>query len=158
MATNYPTTRPVTASPATGHPLHVILAAFPIAYFIGAFITDIIYANTAQMMWANFSIWMITGGLIMGFIAAAVGLLDLFVVRRRDRTERQAWSRSGLHSVGNALVLILSLFNAFVHSRDAYTSVVPDGLILSGIVSVLVLVTAWLGTALAYTPAVEVVK
>lgn len=136
-----------------GRPLHIILSAFPIAYFVGAFVTDIIYANTAEMMWANFSIWLITAGLIMGFVAAAAGLID-FVGSRRLRAERPAWP----HSVGNALVMILSLFNAFVHSRDAWTSVVPTGLILSGIVSLLVLVTAWLGAAIVHPRIVEVAK
>ena len=158
MTTDYTTARPIIARPAAGHPLHVILAAFPIAYFVGAFVTDIVYMNTAEMMWANFSVWLITGGLIMGFIAAAAGLIDIFVIRCRERTKHQAWSRSGLHSVGNALVLVLSLFNVLVHSRDAYTSVVPAGLILSGIVSVLVLVTAWLGTSLVTVPVAAVAK
>ena len=148
MATEYPRTETM-----RGRPLHIILSAFPIAYFTGAFVTDIIYANTAEMMWANFSVWLITGGLIMGFIAAAAGLID-FVASRRLRAERPAWP----HSAGNALVLILSLFNVLVHSRDAYTSVVPTGLVLSGIVTFLVLVTAWLGTALVYPRTVEVAK
>jgi len=158
MATVYPANPPAARAPAARHPLHIVLAAFPIAYFIGAFVTDIVYANTAEMMWANFSVWMITAGLIMGFIAAAVGLIDVFLVRRGGSARRDRWAGSGWHSVGNALVLILSLFNVLVHSRDAYTSVVPTGLILSGIVSVLVLVTAWLGTAIVEAPAVEEVQ
>ncbi len=53
------------------------------------------------------------------------------------------------------LALLLSLINAFVHSRDAYTSVVPTGLILSGIVALLVLISSWLGSSLAYRPRSE---
>ncbi|MGY4397361.1 putative membrane protein [Sphingomonas sp. UYAg733] len=141
---NPPPNPPVTAS-VGGNPIHSLLAAFPLAFFTGAFVTDIIYANTAEMMWANFSIWLITGGLIMGVFAGIAGLID-FIASKRIRRARPAWP----HSVGNALVLILSLFNAFVHSRDGWTSVVPTGIILSGIVTVLVIVTSWLGALLVY--------
>ena len=132
------------------HPIHVILAAYPIACFTGAFLTDIVYANTYEMMWANFSIWLITVGVAMGLLAAIAGIAD-YLVHRNDRPRRSA----SPHTIGNALALLLALVNAFVHSRDAYTSVVPTGLILSGIVALLILVSSWLGTALTYRPRPE---
>jgi uncharacterized membrane protein len=134
-----PSSRPIVSAV---HPLHVLLAAYPIAFFSGAFVTDIIYLNTAVMMWANFSVWLITGGLVMGVAAAVVGMAEALLSKNKS-TLRPGW----IHSAGNALVLALSLWNAFVHSRDAWTSVVPTGIILSGIVTVLVIVVNWLGTA-----------
>jgi uncharacterized membrane protein len=137
---------PATVSPA--HPIHMILAAYPIACFTGAFLTDIVYAETYDMMWADFSVWLITVGLVMGVLAALAGIAD-YLVHRRERTRRSA----SPHTLGNVLVLALSLVNAFVHSRDAYTSVMPTGLILSGIVALLVLISSWLGsTSSATTP------
>ncbi len=138
MATDHP-------SAIVGHPIHNLLSAFPIAFFTGAFVTDIVYANTAQMMWANFSIWLITGGLIMGGLAAIAGTVD-FAARKHAAARRRGWP----HTIGTALVMVLSLINAFVHSRDAWTSVVPAGIILSGIVAILVLVTSWMGASLVY--------
>jgi uncharacterized membrane protein len=137
-----PDTRPYPAPVSRAHPIHVILAAYPIACFTGAFLTDIVYAQTYDMMWADFSVWLITVGLVMGVVAAAVGIVD-HLVRRGDRPRRSI----APHMIGNALVMLLSLVNVLVHSRDAYTSVVPTGLILSGIVALLVLVSSWLGTA-----------
>jgi uncharacterized membrane protein len=52
--------------------------------------------------------------------------------------------------LGNVAVLVLSLVNAFVHSRDGYTAVVPQGLILSGLVVLLLIVTGWLGGLMVY--------
>jgi uncharacterized membrane protein len=49
---------------------------------------------------------------------------------------------------GYALAALLSLVNAFVHSRDGYTAVVPTGLMLSGLVVAVLLLTAWVGMAL----------
>jgi uncharacterized membrane protein len=141
MATAHPTAHVHTAT----YPLHVILAAYPIACFTGAFLTDLAYAQTYEMQWANFSVWLITAGLIMGGLAALAGIADYLVNRRRPE-RRVGWP----HTVGNLLVLLLSLWNVFVHSRDAYTSVVPTGIILSGIVAVLVLITSWIGTSITY--------
>jgi len=47
-----------------------------------------------------------------------------------------------------AIAVLLSLMNAFVHSRDGYTAVVPTGLMLSGLVIVVLLLTACVGRAL----------
>jgi uncharacterized membrane protein len=136
---------PIAHARSAAYPLHVILAAYPIACFTGAFLTDITYARTYQMQWANFSVWLITAGLVMGALAVLAGVADYLVNRRRGE-RRARWP----HIVGNLLVLFLSLWNVFVHSRDAYTSVVPTGIVLSGIVAVLVLFTSWLGTSITY--------
>lgn len=141
MATSYPD-RPSYGGHAS-HPIHGMLAAYPLAFFTGALVTDIFYANTADMQWANFSIWLITGGLLMGVLAAIVGIVD-GVANRRRRPRRSSWP----HSLGTLLMMALALVNAFIHSRDAWTSVVPTGLILSAIVAVLALATSWLGYSL----------
>jgi uncharacterized membrane protein len=54
--------------------------------------------------------------------------------------------------VGYAVAVLLSLMNAFVHSRDGYTAVVPTGLMLSGLVIVVLLLTSWVGMALENRP------
>lgn len=128
-----------------GHPIRPMLVPIPIVCFIGALITDIAYFMTAEMMWANFSAWLLVVGLIFGVLAAVAGLID-FLGNRLIRSRAPAWP----HLVGNVAVLILAFFNALIHTRDAWTSVVPTGLVLS-IVTVLILpVTGWLGWALVY--------
>lgn len=128
-----------------GHPIHPMLVPIPIVCFIGALVTDITYYVTAEMMWADFSSWLLIVGLIGGVLAAIAGLVD-FLSNRLIRAQTPAWP----HLLGNLLVLVLAFFNALIHTRDAWTSVVPTGLILS-IVTVLILpVTGWLGWALVY--------
>jgi uncharacterized membrane protein len=61
-----------------------------------------------------------------------------------------------LHGGLNGLAMILSLFNVLVHSRDGYTSVVPTGLILSGLVVLILIVTGWLGGELVFRHRVAV--
>lgn len=142
MATAYPT-RTIQPRVARAHPIHGILSAYPLALFTAALATDITYLNTANMQWANFSVWLIAGGLFMGVLAAIVGIVDAIVNRGRGRA-RRPW----FHSIGTLLMMALALLNAFIHSRDAWTSVVPTGIILSVIVSLLALATTWSGYSL----------
>jgi uncharacterized membrane protein len=102
-------------------------------------------------MWANMSAWLLTVGLVVSVFAALAGVIDFFG-DRRIRELKPAW----IHGLGNGLALILSIFNVFVHSRDAYTSVVPTGLILSALVVLILLVTAWTGGEMVYRHGVGV--
>ena len=143
-------TNPVSRNPPStariaGRPIHPMLVPFPIACFVGTLITDIAYWRTADMMWTNFSAWLLTAGLVMGGLAALAGLID-FIGDRRVRAQSPAWP----HMVGNLLALALSLVNAFVHSRDGWTSVVPTGLILSALVVLILLFTGWMGWSMVY--------
>src|ERR1700716_1760787 len=124
-----------------GRPIHKILVSFSAAYFAGALVTDLAYWQMPDVLWERFSIWLITAGLIM-----AGGCTIAYVIGPSGRQEksRPTWPRV----VGYGLAVLLSLINAFVHSRDGYTAVVPTGLMLSGLVIVVLLLTAWVGRAL----------
>lgn len=127
-----------------GVPVHAMLIPFPIACFTMAMLTDIIYSNTPQVQWANFSQWLLAFGLLMGVLAAIFGLID-FLAAGRARP-RIGW----FHFGGNAIVLLLALANNFVHARDGWTGVMPTGLTLSVITVLLMVVTGFLGHTLAY--------
>lgn len=128
-----------------GHPIHPMLIPFPIAFFVGALVSDIVYWRTVNIMWAHFSSWLIAAGLVMGVLAALAGIID-FAGSRAIRAQRPAWP----HAIGNSLALIIAFINALVHARDGWTSVVPTGLILSALVVIILMVTGWLGGALVY--------
>jgi uncharacterized membrane protein len=130
-----------------GRPIHKIVVSFSAAYFAGALITDLIYWQIPDVLWERFSIWLIVAGLIMAGLATVAYAIDLAGGRQIDRP---AWPRVA----GYALAVLLSLMNAFVHSRDGYTAVVPTGLMLSGLVIVVLLLTSWVGATLANRPRV----
>jgi uncharacterized membrane protein len=130
-----------TAKPR-GRPIHKMLVSFSAAYFAGALVTDLVYWQMPDVMWERFSIWLIAVGLIMAGLAAIAYVIDLLGGRQIDRP---AWP--GV--VGYALAILLSLFNAFVHSRDGYTAVVPTGLMLSGLVVAVLILTAGVASALS---------
>jgi uncharacterized membrane protein len=130
-----------------GRPIHKILVSFSAAYFAGALVTDLAYWQMPDVLWERFSIWLITAGLIMAGVATIAYVIDL---AGRRQIDRPTWPRV----VGYGIAVLLSLINAFVHSRDGYTAVVPTGLMLSGLVIFVLLLTAWVGMAQANRPRV----
>ncbi len=136
-----------------GHPIHPMLVPIPTACFAGALLTDIAYIVTAEIMWANFSAWLLVVGVIFGVLAAIAGLID-FLTNRIVREQAPAWP----HLLGNAVALILAFFNALIHTRDAWTSVWPLGLVLSVLTVLILPVTGWLGWALVYRHGVGVAR
>jgi uncharacterized membrane protein len=108
---------------------------------IAAFGTDYAYYATSLWQWANFSAWLITAGLIVTLVAGILLLVD-FATRRAGRLKSTSF-------ILVAAGILLSLINAFVHSRDAWTSVVPQGILLSAASTILLLIAGARGWSLA---------
>ncbi|MEA2942748.1 MAG: hypothetical protein QOD09_3277 [Bradyrhizobium sp.] len=123
-------------------PVHSVLMSFAAAYFSGALVTDVVYWQMPDVLWERFSIWLIMAGLVMAGLAVFAYIINALAGRRRQ--SRSAWPRL----LGFALAVFLAVINAFVHSRDGYTAVVPSGLMLSATV-VIVLLLAEIAAALA---------
>jgi uncharacterized membrane protein len=144
---------PSSTARIAGHPIHPMLVPFPIACFVGTLLTDIAYWRTAEMMWANFSSWLVSAGVVTGLVAAIAGLVD-FVGDRSIRRTGPAWP----HVIGNVVVMMIAIVNMFIHTRDAWTSVVPWGLALSAVTVLLLLFTGWMGWSMVYRHRVGVSK
>ena len=112
-------------------PLHPFFIGLGGALLMAALFTDYMYCSNSLMQWANFSAWLITGGLVLALIAVIFLLIDFML----GRVGAIRWFDFAL--VGAAA--ILSLVNIFVHTRDGWTSVVPTGITLSIIVTILLL-------------------
>ncbi|MFL6966363.1 DUF2231 domain-containing protein [Pseudomonas alvandae] len=130
----------VTAHPyyrSTPGPLHAVLLAGTVPLFLGGLLSDIAYYKTYQIQWSNFASWLIAGGLLF------CGLALLFALVNLIRAERKAG-----RPVGYFLLLlatwVLGLVNAFEHAKDAW-AVMPQGLALSVVVTLLACVAAWVG-------------
>ena len=129
---NIPASRPAFHARLPVHPRFV---GFGATLLIGAFATDVAYAGSDLFQWENFSTWLIT----VGLISAAAGAAALIFDAARHRIGKIDWTRF----CGFSAAALLSVLNAFVHSRDAYTAVVPQGAILSGIVAAILLALGW---------------
>ena len=121
--------------------LHPGFIATGSALFVAALVTDAMYYQTSLMQWANFSTWLIAAGLVLALLSAIVLVVDFLI----GRAARIAWLSFG----ALALAALLSLLNEFVHTRDGWTSVVPQGIGLSFVVTILLLIGAVRGWRVA---------
>lgn len=133
------------------HPIHATLAPFPIVCFTLTLLTDIAYWQTWNLMWQQFSEWLLLAGLVFGVLAALAGAVD-FCVRPAVRAPGAAWP----HAVGGVVALVLAFVNSFVHAADGWTGVVPYGLILSAVTVVVLMVSDWFGRAMVFRHGVGV--
>lgn len=113
-----------------------MLVGFAASCFVGLLATDLAYWRTANTMWADFSAWLVAVGVVAGWAAIVVALIEAFAWR--PFILRPTW----LWVIGNLVALIVATVDMMVHTRDAWTSVVPWGLVLSAIVVLVLLVTA----------------
>jgi uncharacterized membrane protein len=129
---------PATWFPKPIGPIHAIFLAFPLPLFLAALVSDFAYWSTFQAQWANFSSWLIAAGLVGGGFALICGLGDLL-------SAKGAFSRKRIAYLIVLLVMwTLGFINAFVHAKDAHATM-PEGLYLSALVTLLALVSCWIG-------------
>jgi uncharacterized membrane protein len=127
-----------------GRPWHPHLIGSGAVLLIATLSTDLIYMRTLLFQWENFSIWLLTGGLVLAALGGVTLILDILL----HRVARIDWERF----TGLAVAAMLSLLNAFVHSRDAYTAVVPQGIVLSASVAILLVFIGWWGWSVSAPP------
>lgn len=118
------------------HPVHAVLLAGAVTLFLGAMLSDIAYSSSYQVQWTNFASWLIAGGLLFSGFALLWSGIDLLRADRR-----------GKRALAPFLLLLatwlLGFINALIHARDAWGSM-PEGLVLSIIVTVLASAATWL--------------
>lgn len=105
--------------------IYGLLNPIPFGFFVAALIFDILYVRTAVIMWDKGAGWLIAIGLVFAIVPRLINLVQVWITSRRVATRADQldfW----LH----LLAIVAAIFNAFVHSRDAY-AVVPAGVWLS---------------------------
>ncbi|SDE32396.1 DUF2231 domain-containing protein [Paraburkholderia lycopersici] len=104
-----------------------LLDPIPYGFFVGTLVFDILYALTRNVFWGKGAAWLVTTGLFFAIIPRLINLCHVWIPSRYPvtRIERaDFWL--------NLLGIAAAIFNAFVHSRDAY-GMVPLNVILSAI-------------------------
>jgi len=124
--------------------LYGLLNPIPFGCFVAALIFDIIYLETAVILWDKAAAWLIVFGLLFAVVPRLINLTQVWITSRQTATRADK-----LDFWLNLCAIVAALLNAFVHSRDAY-AVVPAGLWLSAS-TVLLLAIGLIATAVAGT-------
>ncbi len=117
--------------------LHPGLISVGATLLIAGLVSDIVYWRTLLFQYNNMSQWLVAGGLVFALLAAVAFVIDLAL----RRVGHVAWPRFA----ALAVVAVLGIINAFVHSRDAYSAVVPQGITLSLITTIILLAVGLTG-------------
>ena len=108
------------------------LDSMPFGFFVAGLIFDIVYMNTAEVLWNKAAAWVIAIGLVIAIIPR---LINLYLVWFPKDYPRNKVSLIGFWFYGFGI--LAAILNSFVHSRDAYASI-PDSVILSVITVILI--------------------
>jgi uncharacterized membrane protein len=117
-----------------------LLNPIPFGLFVAVMIFDIVYANTAEVLWVKSAAWLVSLGLIFAIVPRFINLGFVWFGKNRAAAavKFDFWL--------NLVAVVTALVNAFVHSRDAYAAI-PDALWLSVATVVLMaigrIVLAW---------------
>jgi len=120
---------------AAAMPLQSIFVPFPFVCFVLALVTDLAFFETANVMWQNFSAWLLFAGLVFGAVAPFAGLINL--LRPRTRLLRAGFGSVLLYLI----ILALAVLNSLIQAGGGWTAVVPYGLALSALTFVLIVLT-----------------
>ena len=102
-----------------------LLDPIPFGFFVGVLIFDVIYAKTANVFWIKGAAWLVSIGLVFAILPQLINLGRVWFGKNRVRVRGEKanfWL--------SVVAIVAALFNAFVHSRDAY-AVMPAALWLS---------------------------
>ena len=133
------------------HPLHPILIAFPIAFFIGAFIFDLISLTTGTHSFWQTGYYLAVAGIIGAVAAAIPGAIDYFyTVPPRSSAKKRATS----HAILNLLNLGLFIISVYYRQREANNPY--NVLAAEGIGIILLSIAGWMGGTLVHRNQISV--
>ena len=126
-----------------GHPIHPMLVPFPIAFWVGSLIADILYFITHADIWTTMGTGLIGAGIIGALLAALAGLTDYLTAPMDAKTKRTATK----HLTLNLLIVAAYGVNLYLRWRTPET---PAGYVLSVLAILTLLYSGWLGGDLVY--------
>jgi uncharacterized membrane protein len=127
-----------------GHPVHVIMVHFPIAFAVATLGVDVFYWFSGDAFWARVGIWSTGMAFWSGVAASIVGTGELLLVRG-IRLLEASWS----HAVAAMTLVAIVGANWGLRLIDP-ASILPHGLALSALATVMVGFAGWHGGKLVF--------
>jgi len=125
------------------HPIHPMLVSFPIGFWTGSLISDILYFATDNDFWTQMGTTLMGFGILGALGAAVFGFIDYFTVPMPMKVKRTATK----HMLLNLGITTVYSFNLYLRSQNPET---PVGYALSVIAIAALMYSGWLGGDLAY--------
>jgi len=133
-----------------GHPIHVMMVHFPIAFVIATLGVDVLYWWSADVFWVRVGVWSAGFAFWTGVAASIVGIAELLLVPG-IRAREASWS----HAVAAMTLVAIAGANWGVRLIDP-GDVLTHGLALSGLASLMTGFAGWHGGKLVFDHGVGV--
>lgn len=127
-----------------GHPIHVMMVHFPVAFVLATLGVDLLYWWSGDAFWARVGLWSAGIAFWTAVAASIVGTAELLAVRG-IRLLEAGWS----HAV--AALTLLAIAGASWGVRLIHPDeILPHGLALSGLASLMTGFAGWHGGKLVF--------
>lgn len=133
------------------HPIHPMLVPFPIAFFSGSVVADVLFFFTTRDYWPRVASTLMGFGLVAAALAAIFGYLDYSSALMSPRAKQTATT----HMYINLGVTVLFLIDFFLRRRNPEA---PLGYLLSLVGIAGLAVSGWLGGVLVFEERVGVAE
>ena len=127
-----------------GHPIHVVMVHFPIAFVIATLGVDFFYWWSGDPFWIRVGIWSTGFAFLTGAAASVVGTAELLLVPG-IRLLEASWS----HAVAAMTLVAISGANWGLHLIYP-ESILPHGLALSALAAAMAGFAGWHGGKLVF--------
>jgi uncharacterized membrane protein len=114
-----------------GAAVYGIFNPLPYGFFVAALIFDIVYFRSGVVLWGKSAAWLISIGLVLAIVPRLINLTQVWITSRTLATRDDRWD-----FWLNLVAIVIAIFSAFIHTRDAYGSM-PSGMWLSALTVVL---------------------
>jgi uncharacterized membrane protein len=126
-----------------GHPIHPMLIPFPIGFFVGALICDIISHWGDAVFWPRMSVVLIGFGIVAALVAAVFGFVDYATAPMSEAPKKTAT----IHMALNLLVVLIFALAFYVRLGNATSTL---GYVLTVLGVIILAVSGYLGGHLSY--------
>ncbi|HWJ73848.1 MAG TPA: DUF2231 domain-containing protein [Kaistia sp.] len=127
-----------------GHPIHVLMVHFPIAFVIATLGIDVVYWWSGDVFWLRAGLWSAGVTFWTGVAASLVGTGELLLVRG-IRLREASWS----HAIAAMTLVAITAANWGIR-LDYPQSVLPHGLALSALAAAMAGFAGWHGGKLVF--------
>jgi uncharacterized membrane protein/nitrite reductase/ring-hydroxylating ferredoxin subunit len=128
-----------------GHPIHPILVGFPIAFFTGTLLFDILAQTNDRPEFGTIGYYLEIAGIIAALITAIPGIIDYFFTLPPKSSGKK---RGTLHGLINITVVIIFSVAWYYRKGEAASFGVIIGLEALGVIGLGI--SGWLGGTMVY--------
>ena len=128
-----------------GHPIHPILVTFPVAFFVGTLIFDILALANNRYDFAFAAYCLQIAGVVSALLAAVPGIIDYFFTVPPNSSGKKRATQHGLLNVLNVVIF----FVAWLLKRDEQLPSLPI-LLMEAAGIVILGIAGWMGGTLVY--------